>query len=472
MPRTWGPWLAGTRRLLRLTDPVPSEAREVMRRRWADLPEGARTRSQTLGRIGVGCEGTHGVFPRCNLTCHPCYHSQDANKVRVDGDHTLAEVARQMSLFRRRRGPRAHAQLIGGEVSLLSPDAHAAALAAMRSAGREPMSMTHGDFDLDYLRNLVTGADGGLRLPRVSFAAHIDSLMRGRRGIPRPRAEHELDEHRRAFAAMFARLRRETGLRYYLAHNMTVTPSNLQEVSGVVATVSGLDYSMMSFQPAARVGDPRRWDADLDRGVSIDEVWQQVELGMGQEVAWQALQVGDPRCNRSAFGLLVGDTWVPLLDPTSAADLAFRDAVFHRVPGISLAADRKRTTAVKILRLAVTQPRLAVLTAGWVRRFLRRAGGGVHVAHAAVRGRVRPLTFVVHAFMDASVVAPAWRALSEGRLSEDPEVVAAQERLRACAYSMAHPETGELVPACVQHSVLDPGENQRLVTMLPMPTRR
>jgi hypothetical protein len=33
---------------------------------------------------------------------------------------------------------------------------------------------------------------------------------------------------------------------------------------------------------------------------------------------------------------------------------------------------------------------------------------------------------------------------------------------------MAHPETGELVPACVQHSVLDPVENVELRRLLPI----
>ena len=117
-----------------------------------------------MGRHAVGCEGTHGVFPKCNLTCSPCYHSADANKVRVDGEHTVAEVTRQMAFLRQQRGPHGNAQLIGGEVSLLSPDAHAAALLAMRAYGREPMSMTHGDFDSDYLRALVLGPDGRRRL--------------------------------------------------------------------------------------------------------------------------------------------------------------------------------------------------------------------------------------------------------------------------------------------------------------------
>jgi hypothetical protein len=33
---------------------------------------------------------------------------------------------------------------------------------------------------------------------------------------------------------------------------------------------------------------------------------------------------------------------------------------------------------------------------------------------------------------------------------------------------MAHHESGELVPACVQHSVLDPRENLRLQELLPL----
>ena len=45
---------------------------------------------------------------------------------------------------------------------------------------------------------------------------------------------------------------------------------------------------------------------------------------------------------------------------------------------------------------------------------------------------------------------------------------AAQERLQACMYGMAHPEDERIVPACVQHSVLDPQENLRLRELLPL----
>ena len=121
-----------TRGFIRVCAPIDPETRAVLATRWGGLPEHIRTDAQTLGRMAVGCEGTHGVFPRCNFTCTPCYHSRDANHVRVDGAHTVAEVERQMAFARSVRGPHAHTQLIGGEVSLLDPEDHAEALAVMR----------------------------------------------------------------------------------------------------------------------------------------------------------------------------------------------------------------------------------------------------------------------------------------------------------------------------------------------------
>ncbi len=76
---------AKLRALERATRPYDTEFAAAMERRWAELPDAARTPGQILGRHGVGCEGTHGVFPKCNLKCTPCYHSRDANQVRVDG---------------------------------------------------------------------------------------------------------------------------------------------------------------------------------------------------------------------------------------------------------------------------------------------------------------------------------------------------------------------------------------------------
>lgn len=449
------------------TRPVHAETAAALARRWAELPESARTPAQSLGRHAVGCEGTHGVFPRCDLTCQPCYHSADANKVRVDGPHTLAEIERQMAYLRQVRGPRAHTQLIGGEVSLLDPDDHAAALRIMREYGREPMSMTHGDFDYDYLRRLAVGPDGRPRFRRLSFAAHVDSLMRGRRGIPRPRAEADLNPHRQRFCAMFARLRREHGVRSYLAHNMTVTPANVHQIAGVIRDCHAMGFQMFSFQPAAYVGDDRRWREDF-RSVTPDGVWAEIERGAGARLPWRAVQIGDERCNRTAFGCYVGDRWVALVDDQDPADLAGRDAFYHYFGGMTFSGAPVPLVVVRALRVAAAHPHLVVRALRWAGRVLDRAGGAARFARCLLRRQVRPMTFVMHSFMDATQVAPAWELLRQGRTSDDPAVLATQQRLRACAYAMSHPETGELVPACVQHSVLDPGENVALRRQLPI----
>lgn len=447
----------------RATRPVDPESRAVLAQRWSELPEHVRTPAQSLGRIAVGCEGTHGVFPRCNLACTPCYHSRDANRVRVDGAHTLRQVEEQFRYLRRRRGPRAHAQLIGGEVSLLTPEDHAAALAIMRGNGREPMSMSHGDFDYNYLRAVAVGPDGRRRMDRISFAGHFDMLMFGRRGIERPPDEASLNPYRRRFVAMFARLRREHGVRYFLAHNMTVTPRNIEQVAVVVRECRRYGFGMFSFQPAAFLGDERRWRDDYAR-MSGDTVWAQVEAGAGARLPWRALQVGDERCNRTAYGFYVGDDWFPLLDDQDPADLHTRDLYFRYLAGMNFAHRSVPLLAVKLVRVASAHPDAMVEALRWVARKARAVGLRRLLRHC----RIEPVAFTMHSFMDAADVAPAWEAMQRGEDLTEPRLAATQQRLRACFYTMAHPETGDLVPACVQHSVLDPAENAQLRRLLPL----
>jgi hypothetical protein len=448
-----------------------SEAsRTALARRWAELPEHARTDAQTLGRVAVGCEGTHGVFPRCNFTCTPCYHSADANRVRVDGAHTVAQIEAQMAHLVSVRGPHAHAQLIGGEVTLLDPDDHAAALAVMRRHGREPMSFTHGDVDYDYLERLACGPDGRRRVRRLSFAGHFDTTMRGRRGLRRPRTEAELNPYRQEFCDHFRRLRAEHGVRSFVAHNMTVVPANLDQIPGVITAARSMGFGMLSFQPAAHVGDERRWRDDY-RTLDPDQVWANIEAGAGARLPWRAVQTGDERCNRTAFGAYIGDRWVAALDEEDPRDLAARDAFYRHLGGITWTAPPAHLV-VQLARVAVRHPTLLAVGRGWLRRRARAAGGVTAVAVALARHQVHSMTFVMHRFMHADVVRPAWELLQRGERSDDERIAETQERLQACFYTMAHPETGELVPACVQHGVLDPGENTALSQFLPLPTRR
>ncbi|MFB4350840.1 hypothetical protein [Microbacterium sp. CR_7] len=453
------------------TRPIHPETRRALAVRWAELPEHAKTPNQLLGRCAVGCEGTHGVFPKCNLTCSPCYHSADANKVRIDGDHTVDNVASQMSYLRQVRGPRAHAQLIGGEVSLLPAEDHAQALLAMRDAGREPMSMTHGDFEYDYLLDLVLDEEGKPRFDKVSFAAHFDSLMRGRRGAVRPRSEAELNPFREKFAQMFIDLKRDHGVGSYLAHNMTVTPSNVDEVEQVTRDVLDMPFDMMSFQPAAFIGDDRRWREDFGE-VTIDAVWERIERGAGQKLPWQATQFGDPRCNRSTVGVRVGGSFAPLLDPDDPKDIAARDRFLAHFGGMIFGGIPKSTLVVKVIRAIAAHPGDIPPLIGLGRRVVRRAGGLRRLIREARKGAVSFKTFVIHNFMDAEQVAPAWEMMQNGVVADDPLLKETQERLGACMYAMSHPEDGRLVPACVQHSVLDPIENIELRRLLPLPSLR
>jgi hypothetical protein len=460
-------WLTG---LERSTRPIDPETRQVLARRWIELPAHIRTDAQTLGRMAVGCEGTHGVFPRCNFACTPCYHSRDANRVRVDSAHTIAEVERQLAYLRKVRGPHAHTQLIGGEVSLLEPGAHAEALDVIRRYGREPMSFTHGDFGYDYLERVAVGSDGERRSRRISFAGHFDTTMRGRRGVPWTAEERDLNEHRARFAAMFRRLRAEHGVRFYLAHNMTVTPSNVDQIPELIRDVHAMGFNAFGFQPGAFVGDERRWKEDY-RLLDPDYVWSKIEEGAGRTLPYRVFQTGDERCNRSVFGFYLAGRWHPVLEEHDPDDLAARDAFLRYLGGVYWNAP-PGLLALRLARLAVAHPSLLTMAISWLRRLVRRAGGTRAVLGGLRSGQLIPMTFVMHRFMHAEDVKPAWELLKRGETSEDPRLRETQERLQACFYSMAHPETGELVPACVQHAVLDPAENRALAQLLPLPRTR
>jgi len=445
------------------TRPEHPDLKAALARRWEELPARVKQPNQMLGKRMTGCEGTHGVFPRCDLACTPCYHAKEANRVRTDGDHTEAEVDAQMALLRRIRGPGQHAQLIGGEVTLLGPEGHARALEAMIRHGRKPMSMTHGDFDYDYLVALALDPrTGERRFDHLAFAGHFDSMMFGRRGIKRVGAEAELNPWRARFCELFRRLEREHGVTHYLAHNMTVTPRNVDQVPQLVRDCRDMGFRMFSFQPAALIGNEARWK-ERYRDLDAEQVWRRIEEGVGARLHYKAEQVGDVRCNRTAHGVYVAGRYETLLDEDDPRDArALRDFI-AAFGGMDFGDGSPGLRAARCARAVARHP--AVLRSGvpWARRLVSRLGG----PRAIVRDKPRAITYVLHAFMDARYVRPAWELMQRGEVSDDPRVREAQERLAACSYAMAHPETGTLVPACAQHAVLDPLENARLQELLP-----
>lgn len=426
-----------------------------------------------LGRMSPGCEGTHGMFPSCNFRCSPCYHSADANRVRTDGAHTITEVARQMELLAEERGASAHCQLIGGEVSLLDAEDHARALEVMRFYGRLPMSFSHGDFDYEYLKRLAVHPDGTARFARIDFAAHFDMFMYGRRGIPKPDNEEALNPYRRAFVDMFARLRREHGVQYYIAHNMTVQRGNLHMIADVVREVLPYGFRMMSFQPAAaqgalqrRVASLREDDTDVEND-NDDALWEEIERGAGTRLPYQLFQMGHRRCNRMSICAIVGDRVVPLFDDRCERDARFRDVIMTQFGNIALPSS---VLAIKMLRVALFRPWLLLPFFLWLARMAKRCG-----PFRILRYRLRFITFVMHRFMDADVVNKAWALMQDGHnensdsvLKAGPRIKDTVERLSSCSYGMAQVGMRLVVPACVQHSVYDEAENLQLSKVLSL----
>jgi hypothetical protein len=450
----------GLRRLGATTRPQSRELEQHLAERWGELPAHARHSAQTLGRRGTGCEATRGVFPSCDLACTPCYHGKDANRVRIDGAHTVREADRQMAFSRAMRGSGQNAQLIGGEVSLLAPDDHAAALQAMQRHTFKVMSFSHGDFSYDYLRRLALAPDGRPRFRSLIFAGHFDSLMLGRRGIPVPSGERGLNPFRAWFVAKFRRLEAEHGVRFYLAHNMTVTPRNLEQIPDVLRSCGRFGFRMLSFQPAAFQGNSARWKESY-RAITADDVWSRIERGVGARVPYRLFQTGDERCNRAAYGGFVGDRWVPLLDDRDPRDLRVRDAFFRTLRGMDVQVG-PALLAARLGRALARRPAALPLLAAWLPRFVRRAG-----LRSLLRERFAAVTLVMHRFMDQDEVARAWELMERGESATDPRIAEAQERLAACSYHFPHPDTGRLVPGCAQHAVYDPVENAALARALP-----
>jgi hypothetical protein len=222
-----------------------------------------------------------------------------------------------------------------------------------------------------------------------------------------------------------------------------------------------MGFRMFSFQPAAFVGNQARWK-DAYRTFSSDEVWKRIEEGAGARLHFRAVQVGDERCNRTAYGLYVGDRYAPVLDEDDARDQRVLGDFLTGFGGMDFVAP-PALLAARTARAIARRPQILPHGAGWAVRLVRRAGGLGHLR----ANPPRTITFVMHAFMDARDVRPAWELLEQGVMSDDPRIRATQERLQSCSYAMAHPDDGRLVPACAQHSVLDPDENLRLAELLP-----
>jgi hypothetical protein len=187
----------------------------------------------------------------------------------------------------------------------------------------------------------------------------------------------------------------------------------------------GQSWSLLSFQPAAFVGDDSRWNQQF-RQIDSDDVWSKIEEGVGRKLPFKMLQMGDERCNRTCWGIVCGDSYFPYLEETDEEVFfffflgggerncvtlfsQFRDAFFlvGRVqftnPQIGVLIPLLRT-----LRIIFQSPiaRFGLLIRYlWLFVFLRV--GIWNLVLNWWKGKVFPLTVVMHTFMDADLVREA-----------------------------------------------------------------
>ena len=183
---------------------------------------------------------------------------------------------------------------------------------------------------------------------------------------------------------MFDRLRREHGVRSYLAHNMTVTADNVDQIADVIRALVPLGFRMFSFQPAAYVGNEHRWREGF-RAMTDDDVWARIEDGAGTRLPYRALQFGDIRCNRTTWGVFVGDRYVPAARrPRAAATwrcvMRSSRAAGQLVVRATFAADRARPSG-----RSAASPRVVPLQPWMVRRSCRVPAGCARSATACNR---------------------------------------------------------------------------------------
>lgn len=343
------------------------------------------------------------------------------------------QVLDQLNAIRKHLGPGGNVQITSGEVTLLPVEDLIRILLAARALDLSPMVMTHGERFLaepDYLDRLVTEG----RLTKVSI--HIDATQRGRSGLPVPANERQLDDVRERFNRLFEAGERRTGTRLKAASTMTVTADNLHEIEATVDWFlqKGTRFRILSLQPQAAVGRTSK----ATYSVTADQVWRQVEAGVGQSLNPYPFEFGHRACTRLTLLLLV-DTGqrhfrIEAVRRNSVQDAKLMQQFLDDFRGVVI-NDRSKFQRLKaLLPVLIRRPQWFVrLTLYGMRRMWqdrRLIAAIVGSLRNPFRIRIRPFCIVVHAFMSAAEMAT-----DKGR-----------ERLQACAFKV--PYRGQMVSMC------------------------
>jgi hypothetical protein len=417
-------------------DPVTTEKRQLLARRWDELDASMKLAGQGLGQKATGCGATIGIQPKCDFACTGCYLGDEANHIPA---LPVSAVKAQLDFMRAHLGPKSNVQITDGEVTLRPIEELIDILSYARSIGVVPMVMTHGD-NLRRQPGLLERLMLEANLTEVSI--HIDITQRGRDGYRSPKSELELTPLRDEFAAMIRNARRTTGRRLRAAMTMTITTANLPQVADVVRwTIANRDaFSLISFQPLAQVGRTRK---NL-QGVTPEMLWTEIakataDYGLSIPNA-EPMHFGHPDCTRFVPILAIQKPNEParLLQfiRDTPDDVAVMQEFFAK--GLGGIAFRDDLPLELIARGAGVFRRAPRWLFGRVRRWARARVSSelgtslLRLGLGAARGKVRidGITLTSHHFM-----SPAELQTDLGKA-----------RLAACVFRLPH--NGEMVPMC------------------------
>ena len=422
-----------------LKEPISSERRLLLKERWDALPSDLKTEQQVVGQQLVHCGYTMGAS-YCSFSCTHCYLPKNANRVPIP---TLDEMKAQIDANRRLTGPSGPLQITGGDVvdaywRAGKPGELIEIVRYTNQVGLVPMLMTHGQVLLeqpDYFVQLVR--EGGLR--KIAF--HIDITQAGRPGYPIRKLKSEADLHslREAFVELVHDVRRKTGIRFYAAHNVTVTERNIDSIPEVLRWLIADErrlsaFRLVSFQPEADVGRTRFSQSP----VTADGTWRQICAGVGQALPQDTFRFGHPDCSTVIPLMIVyPEREIINLMPNDAQSRSFWKLIFETLGAVEWRDDVPAETILRIGSILMRHPSVIWGGLKYIHSRLRQEKLGYDLIGRFLSGEVRFLNIVQHNFMHATDVM-------------FPRSAVVQKRLDACCFRGAVQREGEwvAVPMC------------------------
>jgi 7,8-dihydro-6-hydroxymethylpterin dimethyltransferase len=216
----------------------------------------------------------------------------------------------------------------------------------------------------------------------TDVAFHVDSTQQ-RAGFG---SEHALNRLRLEY------IERARGLPLGVFFNTTVHAGNFDEVPMLAAffVAQAEVVRFASFQLQADTGRGvlgERADAIGNRSVA-----ERLQRGCGTALRFNVLGAGHHDCNGSAVLLVINGRVYDAF-----ADAPFVQRFMRETATLRIDRRTKAQALRSLARAALSRPRLALATLGWVARLAWMARADLWAA----RGRVHKLTLFTHNFMDA-----------------------------------------------------------------------